>query len=426
MRRSVSTFVVVLIAVLLAATPNPSRAALPMSPALPVQVADTANGCLACHATEREAAVEGVHAQQGVTCVNCHGGDPGARELPAGHSGRFVGAPDKEETATLCGSCHSNPGLMRQYGLPTGQLAEFRASRHGQLLLGQHDGAAPTCTDCHGTHIIYPPYDARSRVYPPNIPGTCAECHANAELMAPYRLPTDQFEAFRESAHGVALFQRQNFAAPTCVNCHGAHSELPPSVDEIANVCGQCHVLVEQQFAAGPHATATEAGDLRGCIGCHSNHGTERVPVDSTSATCDGCHASDSRLHQMGVDLQRSMEQARADMESAQRALQELAGAGHRVDDYQFRYQSALTYYLQIAQKQHRLDLDTLEYLDGRVRSISVELGARAEASRESLFEHRLLLLPVWFLSLSAVALAWLALRALKPSGTDTESQETR
>ena len=419
-----SVLLVLLSVSIFSASPASVRAALTALPPQAAQVADTDNGCLSCHATEREAAVEGVHAERGVTCVSCHGGNPRATELPAGHSGRFVGVPNKEQTTALCGSCHSNPGMMRQYGLPTGQLAEFRASRHGQLLLGQHDNAAPTCTDCHGTHIIYPPYDARSRVYPPNIPGTCAECHADSDLMARYRLPTDQFDAFRHSAHGVALFQDQNFAAPTCVSCHGAHSELPPSVSEIANVCGQCHLLVEEQFAQGPHGAATRAGDLRGCIACHSNHGTERVALEETAATCDQCHASDSRLHQMGVDLQDGMEQARSDLESAQRALQELASSGYRVDDYQFRYQSALTYYLQIAQKQHRLDPDTLEYLNTRVRAISVELGARAEASREARFEHRLLLLPIWFLTLSAIALALMSLRALKRSGPDTEHVE--
>lgn len=415
---------VTLAVLVLAAAPGTLRAAPALAPRQVVQSADTLNGCLSCHAEQRRAATEGVHAQQGVTCTTCHGGNPRARALPEAHTGRFIGAPGKEATAQLCGSCHSDPGRMREYGLPTGQLAESRASRHGQLLLGQHDQNAPTCTDCHGTHIIYPPYDARSRVYPMNIPGTCAACHSDGDLMRGYQLPTDQLDQFRQSAHGVALFQQQNFAAPTCASCHGAHSELPPTVTEIANVCGQCHALVEQQFGKGPHGAAARAGDMEGCLGCHSNHGTERVPIDSTSATCDNCHAADTRLHQMGVDLQRRLTQARSDMESAQRALQTLSVAGERTGDYRFSYQSALTYYGQIAQKQHSLDLDTLDYLNARVRSVSVELDARAEASNESDWEHKLLLLPVWFLTLSAVALAWLLLRALSGAGGRADEPE--
>ncbi len=385
--------------------------------------ADTANGCLACHAGQREAATIGVHSQHGVRCVDCHGGNADARTLPGGHQGHFIGSPNKVQTAELCGSCHSDPNRMREYGLPTGQLAQFRTSRHGQLLFGQNNADAPTCTDCHGTHIIYPPYDARSQVYPTNIPGTCAHCHSDEKLMAKYHLRTDQFEQFRSSAHGVALFQHQNFAAPTCISCHGAHSALPPTGTQVASVCGQCHALVDQAFEQSPHGAASRVGKLRGCLACHTNHGTEGVPIDKIGATCDKCHASDARLHQMGVDLQHSVVQASLDMESARQAVDALSLAGRQVGYYRFRYQSALTYYLQIAQAQHSLDFAKVDDLARRVRSVSVDLNNAANTSREQRWEHKLLLLPVWFLSLSAVVLAWLALRALRRTGDDDHRQ---
>ena len=204
-----------------------SRAAPTTRTSGTVTQGDTTYGCTVCHADHRQALVEGVHAEQGIRCADCHGGDTTALSLPAAHRGRFIAARDKVTIVQLCGSCHSDPNRMRQYGLPTGQLAEYRTSRHGQLLLQQHNSDAPACTDCHGTHVIYPPEDARSKVYPTNIPGTCAHCHSNQRFMAPYHLPTNQFAQYRTSAHGVALFQLQNFAAPTCVGCHGAHSALP-------------------------------------------------------------------------------------------------------------------------------------------------------------------------------------------------------
>ena len=398
----------------LGALPAAARATTAPAFQSAIVVQDTANGCLACHAAQREAATVGVHSQHGVTCVSCHGGNADVRTLPDGHQGNFIGLPSKVQTAQLCGSCHSNPNRMRQYGLPTGQLEEFRTSRHGQLLFGEHDTNAPTCTDCHGTHIIYPPYDARSRVYPTNIPGTCAHCHSDEKLMAKYHLRTDQLDQFRASAHGVALFQKQNFAAPTCISCHGAHSALPPTGTQVASVCGQCHALVAQSFAQGPHGAASKAGKLRGCLACHTNHSTAGVPIEKIGETCDKCHASDARLHQMGIDLQRSVVRAKEDMESAKRAVDVLSLAGERVGYYQFRYQEALTYYLQIAQAQHGLDLAKVDDLGRRVRSVSVDLNNAANTSREQRWEHKLLLLPLWFLSLSAVVLAWLALRALR------------
>jgi len=376
---------------------------------------DSTNGCLACHAAQREAATTGVHSQHGVRCVDCHGGNADVRTLPEAHRGNFIGAPNKLQTAQLCGSCHSDPNRMREYGLPTGELSQFRASRHGQLLFGQHDMNAPTCTDCHGTHIIYPPYDARSQVYPTNIPGTCARCHSDAKLMAKYHLRTDQLDEFRNSAHGVALFQKENFAAPTCISCHGAHSALPPTATEVASVCGQCHALVDQAFEQGPHGAASRSGGkLHGCLACHANHNTAVVPVEKITETCDRCHASDTRLHQMGVDLQRSASQAKLDMASAQRAVSDLALAGHQVGYYRFQYQEAQTYYLQIAQAQHSLDLQKVDDLARRVRSVSVALNDAANTSREERWEHTLVLLPLWFMSLSAIVLAWLALRALR------------
>jgi hypothetical protein len=310
---------------------------------------------------------------------------------------------------------------MRQYHLPTGQLAEFRASRHGALLLDSHDSNAPTCTDCHDTHVIYPPDDARSRVYPTNIPGTCARCHSDGQMMAKYHIRTDQLEQFRSSAHGVALFQEQNFAAPTCIGCHGGHSALPPTVGEVASVCGRCHQLIDQAFLQSPHAAGAGTHTLPGCLGCHSNHGTERVAADGIAALCDKCHSSDSRIHTVGLDIQQVVARATDDLRSADRAMTRLALNGERMGDFRFRYQTAKTYYLQIALVQHSLDLQQLEGLSRRVRSISVDLGAAAEASAERRWEHKLLLLPVWFLALSAVVLAWLTLRGLKESDRGRE-----
>jgi hypothetical protein len=106
-------------------------------------------------------------------------------------------------------------------------------------------------------------------------------------------------------------------------------------------------------------------------------------------------------------------------MTSAERAIGQLSLAGERVGDYRFRYESALTDYLQIALVQHSLDLQRLDDLTRRVRSISVDLDAAAEASAERRWEHKLILLPVWFLALSAVVLALLTLRTLKEADGD-------
>ncbi len=404
----------VLLALAAAAAALPTRAAA-QSGARPLEIPlDTTYGCVSCHADKRGAFVMGVHAERGIQCDRCHGGDPAAFVLPAAHRGRFVGTPGKVATVALCGSCHADPNQMRQFGLPSGEIAEFRTSRHGRLLLGRGDVNAPTCTDCHDAHTILRPDDARSTVHPTNIATTCARCHNDAQMMAPYGLLTGQYERYRSSAHGVALYEKRNFAAPSCVGCHGTHSALPPSVLEIANVCSRCHVLVGRAFDLGPHAEAVRSGKLAGCLGCHSNHGTERVPAERIAATCGQCHAPDTRARRLGEEIQADAVQATEDLRAAEHALERLMRAGRQTGDARFRYQGAVTAYLQIAEAQHSLDADRLEALTRRVRSISRDLRGMAEVAEERQWEHKLFLVPVWFMALSSVALAMLALRRIE------------
>jgi hypothetical protein len=376
---------------------------------------DPEYSCITCHTEHRRAFLLGSHSERGIRCHDCHGGNPRAFEVATAHAGPdYIGIPDKLQTVDLCASCHSDPDQMRQYGLPVGQLAEFRTSRHGHLLLEGGDLNAPTCTDCHDAHRILPPNDARSNVYPTNIARTCEGCHEDEGLMARYGLRTGQIETHRLSTHGVALYDSNNFAAPTCVSCHGSHAALPPAVSQIANVCGQCHVLVRRAFYAGPHGEAAVAGTLPGCTACHSNHGTERVRPDMIAATCTDCHDADSPAALVGVEVEEQATRATGDLRSSEEAIHELQRAGRRVADVKLRHQTALTVYMQISQAQHTLDVETLEDLSRQVSSVSTDIRAAAEVAAEHRWEHGLTLIPVWFLALSAIVLAWFKLRALR------------
>lgn len=367
---------------------------------------DATYGCVVCHSDKRRAFVQGVHSERGIRCHDCHGGNPQATERPAAHQGRFVGSPNKIQIVQLCASCHSDANQMRQYGLASDQLAEFRTSRHGQLLLGQRNFDAPTCTDCHDAHMILRPEDARSGVHPTNIPATCARCHGDERLMAKYGIPTNQGELYRRGAHGIAVLDKHNFSAPTCVGCHGSHGALPPQVTEIAHVCARCHVLLGSVFYAGPHGTPARTGKLPGCLGCHSNHGTERVPPERIAEGCLKCHPTGSAPAQRGADIEADVVRATEEIHAAREAIQELVRQGRPVRDARFRYQVGFTAYKQIAQVQHGLDLISLDDLARSVASTSREIRGIAEVRAEQRWEHKLLLVPVWFLALAALVLA--------------------
>jgi predicted CXXCH cytochrome family protein len=303
---------------------------------------------------------------------------------------------------------------MRQYGLPADQLAELRASRHGQLLLEEGNTDAPACSDCHDPHTTRPAADVRSSVNPLNISATCAVCHEDDTLMERYGLATDQVGEHRRSRHGESLFGEHNTTAPTCISCHGSHAALPPGVGEIANVCGKCHVNVRRALDEGPHGTAARDGRLPGCTACHSNHGTEKPRSELIASTCVQCHEPNSAPAAVGRDLQERMTRAEEDLEAADQAIHELVRAGHAVENERFGYQTALTEYHQITQVQHSLDMERLEDLGRRVGSISRAIRGTAEVAAEEQWEHKLILIPVWFLALSVVALAWFRLRHLE------------
>lgn len=379
-------------------------AAAAQTPSLAI---DSSYSCVVCHAEHRRAFLSGVHAERGIRCHNCHGGNPAVLALPGAHTGHFLGRPSKLQIATLCASCHADPNQMRQFGLSADQLAGLRSSRHGQLL-EQGDPDAPTCTDCHESHLIRRATDARSNSYPANIPVLCARCHTDATLMGKYGLPTDQLTQYVSSAHGVAVFQDENFAAPTCVGCHGSHSALPPGVTQIADVCGRCHTLVRQALFDGPHGAPAKQGRLAGCVGCHSSHGTERVSQDSIAETCLKCHAAGSAPAAVGVELEDRITRAAGDLAGAQRAIDALTRKGRNVTDSRLRYEDARTWFRQVVLVQHSLDLGALEDLELRVASASRTIDEAAAAVDENAWEHKLLLVPVWFLALAVVALAWI------------------
>jgi hypothetical protein len=234
--------------------------------------------------------------------------------------------------------------------------------------------------------------------------------------MSKYGLPTDQVRKFEASAHGLAL-QDQNFAAPTCLGCHGSHSALPPKVGEIASVCSRCHVLVGQAFERGPHGAAARSGKLAGCLACHGNHDTERVAADQITATCIRCHKDGTDALALGSTIQEDVRQASEDLQEAAKAIEEVSRAGLQTVDLQFRYETARTAYLQITEVQHDLDLERLEELTRSVRSISRDLRSAAEATSEHKWEHRLWLLPVWFLALAWVSMSVLVLRTYERKG---------
>jgi hypothetical protein len=109
-------------------------------------------------------------------------------------------------------------------------------------------------------------------------------------------------------------------------------------VNNVANVCGTCHVFFAQLFDKSPHQDAFAKMGLPGCVQCHSNHEIVK-PSDSwvgagPNTVCSTCHtAGDAGLKSaqgISQDLGRldtAIVQADTVLDKAERAGMEVSNA---------------------------------------------------------------------------------------------------
>ncbi|HEY3490092.1 MAG TPA: hypothetical protein VGK27_08240 [Candidatus Deferrimicrobiaceae bacterium] len=103
--------------------------------------------CIQCHSRQAGKIGEpvglwrqSVHAENGIACNGCHGGDPKGADAESAMSPArgFLGAPKETDIPAFCGKCH------------VGVLKDYLASAHGQAL----GSGGPTCVTCHGNHKV--------------------------------------------------------------------------------------------------------------------------------------------------------------------------------------------------------------------------------------------------------------------------------
>jgi hypothetical protein len=299
-------------------TPGPSAPPLASAPPVPTPIAHIdgkgKNSCYDCHSAvnDKQAGIaadwsSSAHQAAGVTCADCHGGDPTSDQITVAMDPArgFVGAPSRFQTVGRCGSCHADPNRMKPYNLATDEYAKYWTSVHGQRLLTTQDERVAICTDCHGTHAIKKTSDPTAKVFPLNVPDLCASCHADAKRMKPYGIPTDQFDIYSKSVHGIALLINKDVRAPTCASCHGSHDAQPPTSATVVDVCGKCHTTTQALYEESRHSQLPAATPK-----CWTCHGTHDVSQPSSAIffheltpnyTCVTCH--DLQTHKLRLEM---------------------------------------------------------------------------------------------------------------------------
>jgi hypothetical protein len=312
-----------------------------------MSIGQTKDSCLDCHAAlpdplgvTQEKFSQDIHAQKGLTCASCHGGDPTAEDPDKAMNPKagWKGKIERKQIPQLCGSCHSDPAYIRQFNpsLRTDQLSQYHSSVHGKRL-ATGDTKVAVCTDCHGVHDLRAPGDPRSTVNPVNVASTCARCHADAGYMKGYSIPTDQFAKYTASIHHEALTVRGDLTAPTCSTCHGNHGAAPPGVDRVQNVCSNCHAFQDQMYEKSSHKKAFQAASLPGCVVCHGNHGIT-YPTDAKlgtgpDAVCMRCHTPGDECDQARAGLQANLIRLDQAINSADRVLGLAESSGMEVSE---------------------------------------------------------------------------------------------
>ncbi len=304
------------------------------------------NLCVTCH---KEAGGElanpvkewemSIHKRVGVSCSNCHGGDPSVSdpEKAMSKARGFVGRPDPKAVPGLCASCHADVAKMRQFNIRTDQFAEYKTSIHGKLLFEKGDRNVATCTSCHGKHDIRKKDDPASSVYRLNVPETCSKCHSNAALMKQYKIPYNQFEEYKKSYHGYLLLERADQRAPNCADCHGIHGATPPGVTEVANVCGNCHSAVADYFKQGPHQRAVNQLGVPKCINCHGNHKIVYPTLEMLSGDkegeCASCHDKNSPQVKLALNMKELLENTERTIKRAEEGIRDVKRRGFEVSE---------------------------------------------------------------------------------------------
>jgi predicted CXXCH cytochrome family protein len=351
--------------------------------------AERPDTCAACHqavggpmAKPLEDRKADVHAAKGISCADCHGGDPSRMDMDSMKVKGFVGRPDRRDVPRLCARCHSDGAFMRRFNpaLRTDQLAQYQTSVHGKRLAGG-DRKVAVCTDCHGVHSILPASHVPSRVNPVRVAETCGRCHADAEYMKGYKIPTDQFALYRESVHGELLLKRQDLAAPTCNKCHGNHGAFPPDVTSIAGVCGQCHVINKDLFLQSKHHAAFDRMGLPECATCHSNHKILRTSDDmvgiSEKAVCIRCHAPGTAGYRAAEQMGKMIAELSQAIQRGGAKLAEAERAGMEVSDAKYEFQNARVALIKARNEVHIFSPERLNKVTGPGIEIA-EKGYRA------------------------------------------------
>jgi hypothetical protein len=139
-----------------------------------VQAESVTNSCIRCHSKSAFSITDkklykyfrdwelSIHAQEGVTCVDCHGGNPNRTDKKKAHGKdiqQLLTPVEYEQISVTCGKCHEE------------NAENYKKSQHYKILTEKgRSHPTPTCVTCHGSiNTSIPKHDDIAKI--------CASCH---------------------------------------------------------------------------------------------------------------------------------------------------------------------------------------------------------------------------------------------------------
>ena len=198
---------------------------------------DPRANCSPCHTGLESSFAESLHGYalargnpRAPDCSSCHG----SHQILA--SSDPNSPTHKVRLPNTCAECHGESGLLTDEIVRLPQsFQQYAESVHGQ---GTTRGiaAAASCADCHAVHALKGAADPESRINPLNVASTCGQCHPDVQLQYDASIHGRALQAgVRDSptctdCHGEHLIVSP--AEPGAAGC---------GVNQATVTCGGCH-----------------------------------------------------------------------------------------------------------------------------------------------------------------------------------------
>jgi hypothetical protein len=183
--------------------------------------------------------------------------------------------------------------------------------------------------------------------------------------MAPYKIPTDQYQRYQKSVHWKMIAVKGDLSAPTCNDCHGNHGAAPPGISWVGNVCGQCHAQNAELFSKSVHAKVFVQMGIPGCATCHDNHEiletSDQMLGLGDHAVCAGCHSASDKGGATATAMRQVIDSLNNEYEKARAVLIKAEHAGMPVNQALFELNEGKTALVKARAAIHSFNVDLVK-----------------------------------------------------------------